>query len=159
QQRYAHMTYRRQRSPAFAADHPALDVAVDILVPVYNEDPALLEACLASAVSQDHRGPVQLVVVDDGSPNRAALDAIYDRYEELGARIIRSPTNVGKRRAQALALRLCTAEILVTLDSDSVLKPDAVRMLTRQFADPKVGAATGFVDVSNRTANLLTRIQ
>lgn len=47
----------------------------------------------------------------------------------------------------------------MTLDSDSVLAPDAVRRLTRQFRDPKVGAATGFVDVANIGANLLTRIQ
>jgi cellulose synthase/poly-beta-1,6-N-acetylglucosamine synthase-like glycosyltransferase len=156
---FAHRTYRKQRSAAFADAHPGLDVPVDIVVPVYNEDPVLLEACIASALAQDHRGPVQVVVVDDGSPNRAALDAIYDRFEDLGVRIVRSPQNVGKRQAQALALPLCTGEIVVTLDSDSVLAPDAVRMLTRQFDDPKVGAATGFVDVANRTANVLTRIQ
>ncbi|HEX5015238.1 MAG TPA: glycosyltransferase [Candidatus Limnocylindrales bacterium] len=159
QLRYAHKTYRRQSPPQFAANYPGVDVAVDILVPVYNEVPELLDACLASAIGQDHDGPIQLIVVDDGSPNRADLDAIYDRYEELGARVVRSPRNVGKRRAQALGLRLATGEILVTLDSDSVLKSDAVRMLTRQFSHPEIGAATGFVDVANRRANLLTRIQ
>jgi hyaluronan synthase/N-acetylglucosaminyltransferase len=156
---FAHRTYRRQRSPDFTSAHPGYDVAVDIVVPVYNEDPELLEACLASALAQDHRGPVQVIVVDDGSPNRASLDAIYDRFEDFGARVIRSPRNVGKRHAQALALPLCTGEIIVTLDSDSVLATDAVRMLTRQFNDPRVGAATGFVDVANRRANVLTRIQ
>jgi cellulose synthase/poly-beta-1,6-N-acetylglucosamine synthase-like glycosyltransferase len=156
---FAHRTYRRQRSPAFASAHPGIDVAVDIVVPVYNEEPELLEACLASALAQDHRGAVQVVVVDDGSPNRASLDAIYDRFEDLGVRVVRSPRNVGKRHAQALALPLCTGEIIVTLDSDSVLAPDAVRMLTRQFDDPRVGAATGFVDVANHRVNLLTRIQ
>ena len=156
---FAHRTYRRQASSEFAEAFPDLPIDIDIIVPSYNEEPDLLDACVRSALAQDHPGRVRVYVVDDGSPNRAALDATYDRLEESGAIIIRSPRNVGKRHAQALALPLCEGQILVTLDSDSVLALDAVRRLTRQFVDPRVGAATGFVDVENRSHNLLTRIQ
>ena len=156
---FAHRTYRVQRSASFEAAFPGVPLSVDVVVPVYNEEPGLLEACVRSALAQDHAGPIRVFVVDDGSPNRASLDPVYDRLEEAGATVIRSPRNVGKRHAQALALPLARGEILVTLDSDSVLEPSAVRLLTRQFADDKVGAATGFVDVMNRHHSLLTRIQ
>lgn len=156
---FAHRTYRRQRSAAFAESYPDLTASVDIIVPCYNEEPALLDACVRSALGQDHLGEVRVIVVDDGSPNRSELEPTYRALERAGALIIRSPRNIGKRHAQALALPRCQGEIVVTLDSDSVLAPDAVRRLTRQFKDPKVGAATGFVDVENTTANLLTRIQ
>ncbi|HEV8401908.1 MAG TPA: glycosyltransferase, partial [Candidatus Limnocylindrales bacterium] len=156
---YAHRTYRLQRSETFLAAFPDGALAVDVVVPSYNEDPALLEACVRSAFAQDHLGPVRVIVVDDGSPNRAALDATYDRLEADGAVVIRSPRNVGKRHAQALALPRCEGEILVTVDSDTVLAPDAIRRLTRQFKDPRVGAATGFVDVLNNRKNFLTRVQ
>jgi hyaluronan synthase/N-acetylglucosaminyltransferase len=156
---FAHRTYRLQRSEAFTDAFPDGSMAVDVVVPSYNEDPALLEACVRSAFGQDHRGPVRVIVVDDGSPNRAALDATYDRLEADGAIVIRSPSNVGKRHAQALALPRCEGEVIVTVDSDTVLAPDAIRRLTRQFRDPRVGAATGFVDVLNRRKNFLTRIQ
>lgn len=159
QLRFAHLTYRRQRSPAFEAEFPDLPVPVDIIIPVFNEEPDLLEACIRSALKQDHPGQVRVIVVDDGSPNRARIEPVYAAAEKAGAIVIGSPRNVGKRRAQALALPRCTGEIVVTLDSDSVLAPDAVRRLTRQFRDPKVAAATGFVDVANTRANLLTRVQ
>ena len=159
QLRYAHATYRRQRDPAFAETYPDLPIAVDIIIPVYNEEPDLLAACIDSALSQDHPGRIQVIVVDDGSPNRALMEPIYSSAEAGGAIVIRSPRNVGKRHAQALALPRCAGDIVVTLDSDSVLAADAVRRLTRQFVDPRVGAATGFVDVSNDRLNLLTKIQ
>lgn len=159
QLRFAHFTYRRQRSPAFEEEFPDLSVPVDIIIPVFNEEPGLLEACIRSALQQDHPGGVRVIVVDDGSPNRARIEPVYAAATKAGAIVIGSARNVGKRRAQALALPRCTGELVVTLDSDSVLAPDAVRRLTRQFRDPKVGAATGFVDVANIRANLLTRVQ
>lgn len=156
---YAHRTYRRQQSPEFARAHPALPLSVDILVPVYNEDPDLLLACARSALSQEHPGQVRVLVIDDGSPNRADLEPVYATLVEEGAVMVRAPRNLGKRHAQALALPQCKGDIIVTLDSDSVLAPTAVANLTRQFADPSVGAVTGFVDVKNARANLLTRVQ
>lgn len=156
---YAHRTYRRQSSPRFAIDYPDLPIAVDVLIPSYNEDPELLDACVRSALGQDHGGKVKVIVIDDGSPNRALLDPVYDALERAGATVIRAPRNQGKRHAQALGLAVCEGEIIVTLDSDSILRPDAIRRLTRQFSDPRVGAATGFVDVVNYRTNLLTRLQ
>jgi hyaluronan synthase len=156
---YSHRTYRRQASPEFASEFPDHPVAVDILVPVYNEDPDLLEACVRSSLAQDHPGPVKVIVIDDGSPNRARLEPVYADLERDGVTVVRAPRNMGKRHAQGLGLQFCEGEIIVTLDSDTILRPDAVRMLTRQFRDPRVGAATGFVDVENYRKNLLTRLQ
>jgi len=156
---FAHRTYRRQASPAFELEYPDLAIDVDILIPSYNEEPELLEACVRSALRQDHPGRLKVIVIDDGSPNRDLLDPVYDALARAGAIIIRAPENVGKRHAQALGFPACEGEIIVTLDSDSVLRRDAVRRLTRRFRDPRVGAATGFVDVVNYRKNLLTRLQ
>jgi hyaluronan synthase len=156
---YAHRTYRRQASPGYALEYPDLPIDVDILIPSYNEEPELLEACVRSALRQDHPGRLKVIVIDDGSPNRDVLDPVYDKLARAGAIIIRAPKNVGKRHAQALGFPACEGEIIVTLDSDSVLRRDAVRRLTRRFRDPRVGAATGFVDVVNYRKNLLTRLQ
>lgn len=156
---YAHRTYRRQSSPDFEASYPDLPVDVDVLIPVYNEEPDLLARCVRSALAQDHPGRVRVVVVDDGSPNRAALDDLYDRLEEEGAIVLRLSQNGGKRHAQGAGLAACDGDVVVTLDSDSIMEPDAVRRLTRQFADPRIGAVTGFVDVENFGRSILTRVQ
>jgi hyaluronan synthase/N-acetylglucosaminyltransferase len=156
---YSHRTYRRQASPQFAREFPDYPAAVDVLIPVYNEDPALLEACVRSSLAQDHPGRVKVIVIDDGSPNRANLEPVYAGLERDGVIVVRAPRNNGKRHAQGLGLAFCEGELIVTLDSDTILRPDAIRMLTRQFRDPRVGAATGFVDVDNYRKNFLTRLQ
>jgi hyaluronan synthase len=156
---FAHRTYRRQASPGYAAQHPDLPVSVDVVIPSYNEEPALLEACARSALAQDHGGPIRVIVVDDGSPNRAVLDPVYRRLRRAGATVIKLRRNVGKRHAQAAGLDACRAEVVLTLDSDSILRPDAVRRITRRFRDPRIGAMTGFVDVENDRRNMLTRLQ
>lgn len=156
---YAHRTYRRQASPAHQQAYPDLPLSVDVVIPSYNEEPALLEACVLSALRQDHPGIVRVIVVDDGSPNRQTLDPVYARLRRAGARVIKLPANVGKRHAQAAGLERCEGDVVLTLDSDSVLRPDAIRKLTRRFVDPRIGAVTGFVDVENDRKNLLTRLQ
>jgi hyaluronan synthase/N-acetylglucosaminyltransferase len=155
----AHRTYRRQASPEHARQFPDLPLSVDVIIPSYNEDPAILEACVRSALHQDHPGPIRVIVVDDGSPNRPTLDPVYRRLKRAGAIVIKLDKNVGKRHAQGAGLDRCTSEIVLTLDSDSALRPDAIRKLTRRFGDARVGAVTGFVDVENERKNLLTRLQ
>ena len=49
-------------------------------------------------------------------------------------------------------------EILVTMDSDSMIAREGLRHLIAPFADPQVGASTAKVKVYNKTENLLTRM-
>ena len=155
---YAHKTHRHQRSDRFQAAFPPNDLSVDVIVPVYNEAPADLEACTSSILRQQHRGTIRLIVIDDGSTNRADLMPVYGRLRALGVTVILAPRNGGKREAQYLGFQELSGEIVVTVDSDTRLAPDAVAMISRQFSDPKVGAITGNVQVTNHQRNLLTRL-
>jgi cellulose synthase/poly-beta-1,6-N-acetylglucosamine synthase-like glycosyltransferase len=48
--------------------------------------------------------------------------------------------------------------VIVGLDADTLVHPDAIRLLLAHFADPRVGAVAGNAKVGNRV-NLLTRFQ
>lgn len=48
--------------------------------------------------------------------------------------------------------------LVLTIDSDTQVEPDAVTRLVEQFDDHRAGAATGSVRVSNAGTNLLTRL-
>ncbi|MDL4813622.1 glycosyltransferase [Actinomadura sp. OS1-43] len=142
----------------------ALTVAVQ--VPVYNEDPAALRACLRSVLDQSRRVD-RVHVVDDGSAdadgNPVAFDAVRRGFEDaaraLGIETTwRRTPNRGKRFAQMHALAGDDADVFVTLDSDSVLDRHAVREGLLPFADPRVQSVGGHVLVLNRTASLLTRM-
>jgi N-acetylglucosaminyltransferase len=152
---------RRQRlaSQAAAAPDPVGWPAVDVIIPCFNEDPPLLEACCRSVAGQDYPGTMRVWLVDDGSRNQPALLAVYERWgEECGWDVRLLYQNIGKRAAQDEAVRRATGELLVLMDSDTVLAPDAIRQAAAAFREEQVGAVSGSIGVLNAPTNLLTRL-
>jgi hyaluronan synthase len=135
---------------------------VSAIVPVYNEDPGYLKVCLSSFLAQER--PLHSVhIVDDGSTTgdyaevkrwwrRAAKrKGIYTTWR-------RTP-NQGKRHAQiAGALLAPEPDIILTVDSDSELAPNALYELLKPFKDPKVQSVAGIVLARNNSVNFLARI-
>ncbi|MEU1124155.1 glycosyltransferase [Streptomyces sp. NPDC005899] len=154
----------RKAAPAAAAGLDRLTVTVQ--VPVYNEDPSALRACLHSVLEQS-RQVTRIRVVDDGSAHPDGTPMTYDdihtelmeRAAALGitATWDRTP-NRGKRWAQMHVLTHDDADIFVTLDSDSVLDVDAIAEGLKPFTDAKVQSVAGQVLVLNHDANPLTRL-
>jgi hyaluronan synthase len=132
---------------------------VDVVVPIYNEHPDDLALCCESLVAQDYPGRLRVHLVDDGSPNRAEVMPVLERYGALpGWEVILPAANAGKRHAQHAAIQSCRADLVLTIDSDTQVAPDGVTRMVEGFADPRVGAVTGSVRVSNAATNLLTRL-
>lgn len=141
------------------ADAPG-HLRVAVVVPFYNEDPVAFGRCLDSLLAQV-RPPDELWVVDDGSDSDECHAVALERLRGcVGSHVERLPKNRGKRHAQALALRRLGSDVDVvcTVDSDTILDPDAIREGLRPFADPRVTAVTGNVRVVNARRNLLTRL-
>lgn len=154
-----HLEHKRQKHKHFTDWHRGHFPSVSIIVPVYNEDPAILRNCLQSLCNQDYES-LEILVVDDGSKQREELK--HTVYTEFAAdprlHIIYTPINVGKRHAQKFGFNRCTGNIIVTIDSDTVIPPKGVRQLVQRFKDPTVGAVTGDVQVSNKNTNILTKL-
>lgn len=144
-----------------AAKWPAAPEGVRtcLVVPIYNEDPAILASNLASVDAQTY--PVTHVrIIDDGSADERAHD--YARRwasTRPHARVVRQP-NAGKREAMAQAFRELgdRVEVFVCVDSDTVLEPDAVRNGLAAFHDPRTAAVTGTVVALNHDRGLLPRM-
>ncbi|MFE7129305.1 glycosyltransferase [Streptomyces sp. NPDC057638] len=135
-------------------------LTVVVQVPVYNEDPAALRACLASVLDQSRR-PQRVRVLDDGSAD--PLEAVRDdfltraRAAAVDARWRRT-ANQGKRHAQMTSLTGDDSDVVVTLDSDSILDRHALREGLKPFADPRTTSVAGLVAVLNTRRNWLTRL-
>jgi cellulose synthase/poly-beta-1,6-N-acetylglucosamine synthase-like glycosyltransferase len=157
---FAHMAWRRSRRVGATVDAlPAYLPAVDVLVPVYNEEPAALQACADALAGQDYRGRTRVWFVDDGSPNRHELLATYARLQARpGWQVLLARRNAGKRHAQHEAFDLADGELVVTIDSDTEIARDGISVMADAFRDRRVGAVTGNVAVSNDRQNLLTRL-
>ncbi len=137
------------------ADHPEFRPPVSVLIPAYNEEDVIVETVRAALCS--HYPQLEVVVVDDGSIDRTR--ELLETYfgSDPRVRIVSQP-NRGKPGALSRALAETTSQIVVTIDADTRIEPDAVARLVRHFADPHVGAVAGNVKVGNRTS-WLTRWQ
>src|SRR5665647_901610 len=71
-----------------------------------------------------------------------------------------SKKNVGKRKAQKHAFDMIgdKYDIIVMLDSDTVLAKDVLNQLVKHFNEKTIGAVTGYASVINRDYNMLTRL-
>jgi len=139
-------------------DHPDIHAplpAVTVLIPAHNEEAVIVQT-ITSVLLSDHPD-LHIIVVNDGSTDKTGelLDANFSH--EPRVRIIHQ-VNRGKAAALHLATTLAETEIVVTIDADTEVEPDAIRKLVRHFSDPTVGAVAGNVKVGNRS-RWLTRWQ
>lgn len=133
-------------------------LVVAAVVPVFNEDAEAFERCIGSL--QGQTPPLdEIWVIDDGSSSTSCVEVAHRLLDGVdGARVLRLEVNRGKRHAQAHAFMGSTADVFVTLDSDTLLAPDAVAEGLRPFADAAITAVCGNARALNRRANLLTRL-
>jgi mycofactocin system glycosyltransferase len=103
--------------------------AVTIVVPVY-ADPDRLARCLAPLAG----GP-PVIVVDDGSPNGAAIADVAKRF---GVRYVRHAGNRGQAAARNTGVRSATTPLVAFLDADCVPPPGFPGPLLDHLADPAV---------------------
>ncbi|MEV1025285.1 mycofactocin biosynthesis glycosyltransferase MftF [Streptomyces sp. NPDC050264] len=111
----------------------APDTRCTYVIPV-RDRPQQLNRLLA-CIPQDSG---EVIVVDDASHDRAAVEAVAARH---GARLIPLPRNVGPAGARNAGLRHVRTPFVVFVDSDIVLNEATVPTLLRHFSDPRVGVA------------------
>ncbi|MEU7998354.1 glycosyltransferase [Micromonospora sp. NPDC049060] len=136
---------RRRRARDWTWGPPVTD-PVSVIVPAYNEKEGIA-AAVRSLATGDHPGGIEVVVVDDGSTDGTA--DIAEGLSLPNVRVVRKP-NGGKPSALNTGVALARHDLIVMVDGDTVLEPDAVRRLVQPFADPQVGAVAGNVKVGNR---------
>lgn len=129
--------------------------SVCVVIAGLNEGPSLrggLERLVGSYPD------LQVIVVDDGSS---------DGMSQVGHEFARLHDNVlvltkrrgGKSSAMNFALPFVRAEIVIVVDADSHLAPNAIWEVVQPLADPQVGAVSGNVLVRNEFTNIVTRLQ
>jgi poly-beta-1,6-N-acetyl-D-glucosamine synthase len=112
---------------------------VTVLVAAYNE--AVSVADTLRSLRAQTEPPDEIIVIDDGS-----TDGTAELARASGARVLRPPRKTGsKAGAQNFALPLVRTELVMTVDADTTLAPDAIEKLLPSFALPQVAAACGFV--------------
>ena len=133
---------------------------VTVVIPLYNEATGIA-ATLRSVLAADYpAAKLSVICVDDCSTD-ASFATARAVVAHAGGRltVLRNPRNLGKRHSIIHAVRRATGEIIVSVDSDVVIEPAAIRELVRRFTRPELAAVGGWVDVRNKHDNWLTRMQ
>lgn len=136
-------------------DHPDYKPPVTVLIPAYNEEAAIVDTVGAALVSNYPH--LEILVVNDGSTDRTAELVQRNFGRDPRVRLLMQP-NRGKPTALNHGLAEATGDVLISIDADTIVDPEAIPRLVRHFADPKVGAVAGNVKVMNRN-KWLTRWQ
>jgi len=134
---------------------PVPPPSVTVLIPAHNEENVIVQT--VSSVLESDYNDIHVIVVDDGSADKTGelLEANFSSDPRVH---LFHQVNRGKAAALHFAMGQARTDIVVTIDADTEVEPDAIRKLLRHFSDPKVGAIAGNVKVGNRT-RWLTRWQ
>ncbi len=143
------LALRHRHRQSLAPQPVGLSEPVSILIAAYNES-KVIESTIRSVLDTDYPGPLEVIVVDDGSTDGtgqilAELAACDPRIRPI------SQTNQGKAAALDRALRAASNELIAMLDADTQLRKQTIRHLVAPLADPKVGAVSGHILVGNPT--------
>jgi glycosyltransferase involved in cell wall biosynthesis len=126
---------------------------VSIVIPTFNAEKTIgktLEACLR----QDHKGQVEVIVVDDGS-----TDGTKEEVEKFPVKYIYQE-NAGPASARNRGWRESRGEFVCFTDSDCIPSRDWVSKLVGHYRlDGNVGAVGGSYTVANPESLLAYCIQ
>uniref|UniRef100_A0A061RV84 Succinoglycan biosynthesis protein ExoO n=1 Tax=Tetraselmis sp. GSL018 TaxID=582737 RepID=A0A061RV84_9CHLO len=127
---------------------PYREPLVTVVITHYNR-PKLLPLAVQSVAEQTYKS-IQLVVIDDGSPNAdvpAALDQLEAKFsfQARGWSLLREPNRYlgGARNRGVSAAR---GEYVLFMDDDNVAKPYEVEFFVRAMESTGADILTSFVD-------------
>jgi biofilm PGA synthesis N-glycosyltransferase PgaC len=140
------------------AREPVRYPPLTVLIAAYNEV-ASIGHTLRSIAEQRYPADIDIVVVDDGSTD--GTSDVVRASELANVRLLVLPRNLGKSAALNRGLAGARHELVVTLDADSWLHADALRLLAREYLLGADGlrAVAGAVFVSNPQASWAARLQ
>ena len=134
---------------------------VSVLMPCFNEGKTVYETIESISKSNYPNEKFEVIAQDDCS-----VDDSYDwmlkaqrDFANIRIRVGRNATNSGKARSVCNALQLSEADMVISIDSDCIFHPDAIRELAACFSEPKIGSVGGRVGVRNPNESTITAIQ
>lgn len=149
--------------------NPDYTPSISIIIPCFNEE-EWIDRTIKSCINQDYPvDKLEVIVVDDCSNDNSVqkiketIESLYNEGERFKTKsrvkyVVQSE-NKGKREALAWGTELAKNEMVVFVDSDSFLEPNAIKNLVQPFQDKRMGGVTGRTDVENKYTNSLTKMQ
>ncbi len=108
---------------------------VSVIIPAYNEEKNIAP-CLKSLVDQEEK-PDEIVVVDNNSSDLTSKIAA-----SFPVRVVKE-TKQGMIPARNRGFNEATCEIMARTDSDTILPPDWIKKIKKNYENNQIDAVTG----------------
>ncbi len=152
-------SYRKITSHLETEDIEHFTPSVSFVIPCKNEEKSIeknIRKCFQAEYPADK---FEVIVINDGSTDKTKeiLDNLKKEFSRLT--VVHWEENRGKRHAMAEGFRLTKGEIVIQLDSDSYLQPNAIRKIIQPFLHSEIGAVCAHASPVNADKNWLTKMQ
>jgi biofilm PGA synthesis N-glycosyltransferase PgaC len=144
---------------------PEVYPGVTVLIAAYQEE-AAIAGTLESIARNSYPGPLEVLVLNDGSTDRTAAIAAnaIDRLTfpaDSQVLILDFKVNRGKSAVLNAGLERASHDLIVTVDGDSRLHPGALAKLVERYLSdpPNTQAVAGAILVGNSRENIITGAQ
>jgi len=113
---------------------------VSFIIAAYNEE-ARMETKIKETLRLDYpKESLEIIVASDCSSDKT--DAIVSSFAKEGVILVRTPERKGKENAQKYAVQASNGEVLIFSDVATILDPDSIENVVKNFKDPKVGCVS-----------------
>ena len=126
---------------------------VSVVVPCYNEENNIT-SCLDSIYASDYPlKKIEVIVVNDGSIDQTLRILEDNKNRYINFKIINAKHN-GKTESLNLGVKNASCEIIFTVDADTLINKNTLKLLVQPFSDERVGATNGSCIVRNKKSIL-----
>jgi glycosyltransferase involved in cell wall biosynthesis len=126
---------------------------ISVVIPVFN-GAETLPVCL-EAVANSRYPAAECLVIDDGSTDGSALLA-----ERMGAMVLSTGGRHGPATARNLGARRASGDLLLFLDADVAVHPDAIARIAERFeSEPGLDALIGAYDDAPAGAGFVSQFK
>lgn len=147
---------------------------VSVVIATKNERHVIFDAA-RSALASTYKN-LEVVIIDDGSNDDGFTAANIDDLAKHNPRVkakhlgeyetlrhgekVWVPKNEGKRKAMRAGFHLSEGELIIFLDSDTIVETEAIERLVRVMNNnPNMGCCVGYCRALNASQNWLTKMQ
>lgn len=119
-----------------------IEPTVTLIVPAHNEE-KVIATKIHNIASLDYpRDKLELLIASDGSTD-CTVEVAHAASDGDRIRVLAFTRNRGKISVLNDAVRQARGEVVVFSDAAALLRPDSIRHIIANFADPRVGAVSG----------------
>lgn len=132
---------------------------VSFMIPSFNESKTVCEAIESIMASDYPKELIEILAVDDFSSDDTWywLQKMAEKYPN-NVIVWKNDPNKGKPFTLIDCVTRATGEIVFTVDSDTIIAPNAIREMVSCYADPEIGVVGGQVRVKNLNQSIFTQM-